>query len=147
LSSREKARGIWWLDTNFTLQQGLGRDRRLSLMQAERNEPYCTYLDTAILDGGSKIGIEDRPMELSLSPASEKLVDAKIQSGEFESRDAVVEYALRLLGKSEPNGKQTPLWAIASPEEQANALEEWVAGLPKGPGLPDDAVSRDSIYD
>ena len=86
-------------------------------------------------------------MELSLSPASKKLVDAKIQSGEFESRDAVVEYALRLLENSEQNGKQAPLWATASPEEQAHALEEWVAGLPKGPGLPDDAVSRDSIYD
>jgi len=39
------------------------------------------------------------------------------------------------------------LWATASVEEQATAFEEWVAGLPKGPGLPDEAVNRDSIYD
>ena len=86
-------------------------------------------------------------MELSLSPVYEKLVDAKVQSGEFESRCAVVEQALRLLESSEQNGKRTPLWATASPEEQAKAFEEWVAGLPKGPGLTDDAVSRDNIYD
>ncbi len=86
-------------------------------------------------------------MKLSLSPAYEKLVDAKVQSGEFESRAAVIEHALRLLTGGGHNGGRPQVWATASVEEQATAFEEWVAGLPAGPGLPDEAVSRDSIYD
>ena len=39
-----------------------------------------------------------------------------------------------------------PMWK-RSPEEQIRALEEWIAGLPPGPGLSDYAVSRDSMYD
>ncbi len=34
-----------------------------------------------------------------------------------------------------------------TPEERADAFLRWVESLPPGPGLPDHAVSRDSIYD
>ncbi len=40
-----------------------------------------------------------------------------------------------------------PFWETASPEERAKALHEWVAELPEGPGLPDQALHRDSMYE
>jgi hypothetical protein len=54
----------------------------------------------------------------------------------------------KLLISKEPNpvNAPLPLWK-RSPEEQIQALEEWIASLPPGPGLSDYAVSRDSIYD
>ena len=42
--------------------------------------------------------------------------------------------------------KSEPLWKLP-PEERIKAFREWVASFPSGPGLPDEAVSRDSTYD
>jgi hypothetical protein len=40
-----------------------------------------------------------------------------------------------------------PLWAAASGPELAAAFRRWAASHENGPGLPDEAVSRESIYD
>jgi hypothetical protein len=42
---------------------------------------------------------------------------------------------------------EKPFWMSATPQQRAEDFLEWVRGLPPGPGLPDWAVSRDSIYD
>lgn len=44
------------------------------------------------------------------------------------------------------NGEQ-PFWATATPEEWVKDFRQWVASHKGGPGLPDEAVSRESMYD
>ena len=38
-------------------------------------------------------------------------------------------------------------WHHASPKQRAADILQWAAGHRGGPGLPDEAVGRDSIYD
>ncbi|MBC7969694.1 MAG: hypothetical protein H7Z11_06140 [Verrucomicrobia bacterium] len=41
-----------------------------------------------------------------------------------------------------------PFWQSATPSERAREFREWAIQLPKGsPSLPDEAFSRDSIYE
>lgn len=41
-----------------------------------------------------------------------------------------------------------PFWQRATPSERAREFREWVLQLPKdGPSLPDEAFSRDHIYE
>jgi hypothetical protein len=49
-----------------------------------------------------------------------------------------------LLLRLEPDSK--PFWATATPEERAKRFDEWVASHKEGPNLPDEALSRESIY-
>ncbi len=42
---------------------------------------------------------------------------------------------------------QMPAQAALSPAERASAWRKSVTGLPHTPPLPDDAISRESIYD
>ncbi len=52
---------------------------------------------------------------------------------EFQSRQAI---------------SSTPIWQRAAPAERAREFRAWVRQLPKGsPSLPDEAFSRDSIYE
>ncbi len=46
-----------------------------------------------------------------------------------------------------PEAKAQPFWATATPEERAEDLRQWVASHKDGPGLPAEALSRDTIYD
>jgi len=46
-----------------------------------------------------------------------------------------------------PEDKALPFWATATPEEQAEDLRQWVASHKDGPGLSDEALSRESIYE
>jgi len=46
-----------------------------------------------------------------------------------------------------PEEKENPFWATATPEERAEDLRRWVASHKGGPGVPDEAVSRESMYD
>ncbi len=46
-----------------------------------------------------------------------------------------------------PEVKTQPFWATATPEERAKDLRQWVASHKDGPGLPDEALSRETIYD
>lgn len=45
-----------------------------------------------------------------------------------------------------PEGKSQPFWMTATPEERAKRFDEWVASHKEGPNLPDEALSRESIY-
>jgi len=38
-------------------------------------------------------------------------------------------------------------WATTSPEERAAAFRQWAVSHEGGPNLPDEALSRESIYD
>lgn len=38
-------------------------------------------------------------------------------------------------------------WERLSPEEKAADLKRWFESITGGPGLPDEAVGRDAIYD
>ncbi len=40
-----------------------------------------------------------------------------------------------------------PFWATASNDQRKHAFQEWVATHDAGPGLPDEALHRDSIYE
>lgn len=40
-----------------------------------------------------------------------------------------------------------PLWATATPQEQAASFRQWASSFTKGPGLPDEALRRESMYD
>ena len=47
--------------------------------------------------------------------------------------------------RPEPGAR--PLWATATPEERAKEIRQWVARHKGGPGLPLEALSRESMYD
>jgi hypothetical protein len=57
-----------------------------------------------------------------------------------------VEVRERQVVISPENGSQM-FWQTASPEERAADILQWAATHHNGPGLPDDAVNRESIYD
>ena len=46
-----------------------------------------------------------------------------------------------------PETESQPFWATATPEEWVKSFEEWVSSHKEGPNLPDEALSRESIYD
>ena len=46
-----------------------------------------------------------------------------------------------------PESEPLPFWATATPEEWVKSFREWVASHKEGPGLPLEALSRETIYD
>jgi len=46
-----------------------------------------------------------------------------------------------------PEAESLPFWATATPEERAKDLRQWVASHKGGPGLPLEALSRETMYD
>lgn len=46
-----------------------------------------------------------------------------------------------------PENKEQPFWVTARPEEWVKDFRQWVASHKGGPGLSDEAVSRESMYD
>jgi bifunctional DNA-binding transcriptional regulator/antitoxin component of YhaV-PrlF toxin-antitoxin module len=58
-------------------------------------------------------------------------------------------YVLELQGEVivlRPEQRQ-PFWASATPDQRKQAFLEWVANHRQGPGLPDEALRRESFYD
>lgn len=46
-----------------------------------------------------------------------------------------------------PEKEELPFWKRASKEEWLDSFNAWISSHSDGPGLPDEAVTRDSIYD
>jgi hypothetical protein len=46
-----------------------------------------------------------------------------------------------------PENGSTLFWQKASPQERAGDILQWASSHRNGPGLPDEAVTRESIYD
>ena len=46
-----------------------------------------------------------------------------------------------------PVDSSPPFWATAGPQERAEDLMRWVPRHADGPGLPDDALRREHLYD
>jgi adenylate kinase len=46
-----------------------------------------------------------------------------------------------------PEDEQQPFWATATREEWVKDFRQWVASHKGGPGLSDEAVRRESMYD
>lgn len=42
---------------------------------------------------------------------------------------------------------EQPFWVAATPAQRKQAFLEWAAGHREGPGLPDEALHRDVLYD
>jgi Arc/MetJ-type ribon-helix-helix transcriptional regulator len=86
-------------------------------------------------------------MTISLNPEHEKLVQEKVQNGEFPSVEAVVEFALnRFLGNT---NRRDPALTV---EERVRALDELFAEVDHAPAsgaapLHTEALSRRSLYD
>jgi Arc/MetJ-type ribon-helix-helix transcriptional regulator len=86
-------------------------------------------------------------LTVALSPDDEALVEQKVRSGEFESREAVVSRALALLRET----VNTPVDHL-SPAERARRLEAFFEDVdrdlpPRTTPLPDEAFDRSSLYD
>lgn len=86
-------------------------------------------------------------MTISLNPEHQKLIEEKVQAGEFPSAEAAVEFALnRFLVPA----KQREL--VLTAEEGIKALDEFFAEVDRdsvsesGP-LPAEALRRESLYD
>ena len=43
--------------------------------------------------------------------------------------------------------KPKPFWETTTPEERAQAFIEWASSHKSGPGLPDEALRRENMYD
>jgi hypothetical protein len=59
-------------------------------------------------------------------------------------------FVVQLIGEMlilRPEDKSLPFWATATPEERAEDLRQWVRSHEDGPGLPDEALSRETLYD
>jgi len=46
-----------------------------------------------------------------------------------------------------PARSQRPFWTTASPRERAEDFRRWAMSHADGPGLPDDALRREQLYD
>ena len=46
-----------------------------------------------------------------------------------------------------PENKPQPFWATATPKERAENFRQWALSHTDGPGLPDEALHRENIYD
>lgn len=46
-----------------------------------------------------------------------------------------------------PLPERPKLWISSTPKERAAAFREWAMGHEGGPNLPDEALSRESIYE
>ncbi len=46
-----------------------------------------------------------------------------------------------------PETDSQPFWATATPEERVKRFLDWVASHEDGPNLPDESLSRESIYE
>ncbi len=73
----------------------------------------------------------------SLLPDSEPL-------GSYQIETSAGKIIIAKKTQDKKNGD--PLWKLPR-EERIKAFREWVASLPPGPGLSEQAVSRDSMYD
>ena len=86
-------------------------------------------------------------MTISLSPKQQKLIEKKIQTGEFPSAEAVVEFALnRFFGTM---GCRDPALPV---EERVKALDEFFAEVDHDPSsanesVPAEALRRRNLYD
>ena len=86
-------------------------------------------------------------MTISLSPKHQKLIEKKVQTGEFPSAEAVVEFALnRFLGTV---GRSDPALPV---EERVKALDEFFAEVDHDPSsakeaVPTEALRRRNLYD
>lgn len=40
-----------------------------------------------------------------------------------------------------------PFWETATPQEQAESFRQWALSFTEGPGLPDEALRRENMYD
>lgn len=86
-------------------------------------------------------------MTISLNPEHEKLVQAKVQNGEFPSVEAVVEFALNHFLAN--TNRRDPERTV---EERVRALDEFFAEVDRDPAsgaepLPAEVLSRRSLYD
>ncbi|MEX2301110.1 MAG: hypothetical protein WD733_09250 [Bryobacterales bacterium] len=85
-------------------------------------------------------------MEITLSPDLEKLVQQRVERGEFENVEEIVEFALRrLLSPSEQ------MASPPSPAEKVKALKDFFDEVDRdpidAPPLPEEALRRVNLYD
>ena len=86
-------------------------------------------------------------MTISLNPEQEKLIQAKVQNGEFPNAEAVVEFALNRLLKN--TGRHDPILTV---EERSRAIDQFFAEVDRDTAsglepLPVEALSRRTLYD
>jgi Arc/MetJ-type ribon-helix-helix transcriptional regulator len=85
-------------------------------------------------------------MTVNLSPELERLLEERIASGEFESREAVLLHALEL------HARERKARAPLSGEDRAKQLEAFFEEIDRDPPseagpLSDEALSRETFYD
>ena len=86
-------------------------------------------------------------MTISLNPEHQKLIEKKIQAGEFPTAEAVVEFALnRFLGTMSRRDSALTV------EERVKALDEFFSEVDHDPkstseALPAEALRRRNLYD
>lgn len=86
-------------------------------------------------------------MMISLNPKHQKLIEKKVQTGEFPTAEAVVEFALnRFLGAM---GRLDPALTVG---QRVKALDEFFAEVDHDPSsmnraLPARALKRRNLYD
>ncbi|NMG11626.1 hypothetical protein [Brasilonema sp. UFV-L1] len=65
-----------------------------------------------------------------------------------EQLKKIADFIANLEFQSRQVESSIPFWQRATPEERARDFREWVSQLPQsGVSLPDEAFSRDSIYE
>jgi antitoxin ParD1/3/4 len=66
-----------------------------------------------------ELALRDSDMGLNVSIADDltRFIEAKVQSGEYPSADAVIEHALQLLEESQKTDKEKLAWLRAAVEE------------------------------
>ena len=65
-----------------------------------------------------------------------------------EQLKTIADFIASIEFQSKQVASSVPFWQRATPSERAREFREWVLQLPKGsPSLPDEAFSRDSIYE
>ncbi|MBR8836781.1 MAG: hypothetical protein DSM106950_22885 [Stigonema ocellatum SAG 48.90 = DSM 106950] len=65
-----------------------------------------------------------------------------------EQLKKIADFIASIKFQSRQVASSVPIWQKLTPAERAKEFREWVSQLPKsGVSLPDEALSRDSIYE
>jgi hypothetical protein len=85
-------------------------------------------------------------MTIQLKPEQEQIVGQAIQAGLIANADDIFDMgidAIRQRLKSRPNEASTPVLSAAEWERE---FDTWIESVPDTAPLPDEALSRESLY-
>lgn len=85
-------------------------------------------------------------MTVQLNPEQQQVVGQAIQAGLITNADDVVDVGIETIRRRLKTQRNEAAPAVLSGEEWEREFDAWMASFPDTPPLPDEALSRESLY-